>query len=74
MIWKNAGALFKVAKKTVQKNTFSVTVRGGIGDFIYKIILQSLFMTKKYELKNISIFVMSWAESHFKCVSTSSYK
>jgi uncharacterized membrane protein len=29
---------------------------GGIGDFTYQIILQS--MTKKYELKNISTFVL----------------
>jgi hypothetical protein len=34
----------------------------------YQIILQSIFMIKKYELKNISKFViniLSWAECHF---------
>jgi hypothetical protein len=38
-------------------------VGGGIGDFTYQIILQSIFMTKKYELKNTSTFVtniLSW--------------
>jgi hypothetical protein len=44
--------------RTCQKNTFSVNVGGGIGDFTYQIILQSTFMTKKYELKNISTFVI----------------
>jgi hypothetical protein len=55
--------------RTCQNDTFGVTVGGGIGDFIYQIILQSIFMTKKYELKNISTFVinnLSSAESHFK--------
>jgi hypothetical protein len=33
-------------------NTFSVAVGGGIG-------LKSIFMTKKYELKNISTFVIT---------------
>ena len=44
--------------RTCQKNTFSVTVGGEIGDFTYQIILQSIFMTKKYELKNISRLVI----------------
>ena len=45
--------------RTCQKNTFSVAVRVGIGDVTYQIILQSIFMTKKYELKNISTFVIN---------------
>ena len=45
--------------RACQKNTFSVAVRGGIGDFTYQIILQSIFMTNKYELKNISTFVIN---------------
>jgi hypothetical protein len=36
----------------MSKNTISVTMGGGIHDFTYQIILQSIFMTKKYELKN----------------------
>jgi hypothetical protein len=32
---------------------------GGIGDFTCQIILQSIFMTKKYELKNISTIVIN---------------
>jgi hypothetical protein len=38
--------------RTCQKNTFSVTVGGGIDDFTYQIIWQSIFMTKQYELQN----------------------
>jgi hypothetical protein len=34
-------------------------VGDGIGDATYQIILQSIFMTKKYELKNISTFVIN---------------
>jgi hypothetical protein len=52
-----------------QKNIFSVAVGGGIGDFTYQMILQSIFMTKKYKLKNISkiIFnIYSWAACHFQ--------
>jgi hypothetical protein len=33
-------------------------VGGGIGDFTYQIILQSIFVTKKNELKNISTFAL----------------
>jgi hypothetical protein len=42
-------------------------VGGGIADFTF--IIQHIFMTKKYELKNISKFVINiWssAECHFK--------
>jgi hypothetical protein len=34
-----------------------VAVGGGIADFTYQIIIQRIFMTKKYELKNILTFV-----------------
>jgi hypothetical protein len=30
---------------------------GGIGEFYIQIILQRIFMTKQYELKNIATFV-----------------
>ncbi len=36
-----------ILNRTCQKNTFSVTVGDGIGDFTYQIILQSIFMTNK---------------------------
>jgi len=42
----------------MSNTTFSVTVGGGIGDFTYQIILQTIFMTKQYELKNISTCVI----------------
>jgi len=31
---------------------------GGIADFTYQIIIQYIFMTKKYELKNIAKFLI----------------
>jgi hypothetical protein len=34
-------------------------VGGGIGDFTYQMILQSICVTKKYEPKNISTFVIN---------------
>jgi hypothetical protein len=36
-----------------------------IGDFAYPIILQSIFMTKKYELKNISTCFSKWTGGVF---------
>jgi hypothetical protein len=45
--------------QTCEKNTFSVGVGGGFGDFTYQIILQSIFMTENYTHKNISKIVIN---------------
>jgi hypothetical protein len=37
-----------------------VAVGGGIADFTYQLILQSTFITNKFELKNNSTFVMKY--------------
>ncbi len=62
--------------RTCQKSTFSVTEGGGIGDFTFQIIVQSIFMTKNYELNNISTFVIniySWATLNNKCLWVPSF-
>ncbi len=41
------------------KEHLRVGVGGGIGDFTYQIILQSLFITKNDKLKNISKIVIN---------------
>jgi hypothetical protein len=41
------------------KEHLRVGVSEGIGDFTYQIILQSLFITKDYKLKNISKIVIN---------------
>ena len=43
----------------MSKNTFSVTVGGRVSNLTYQVILQTIFMTEKYELKNISTFVIN---------------
>jgi hypothetical protein len=43
----------------MKRTHLRVGMGGGIGDFIYQIILQSLFITKNYRLKNISKIVIN---------------
>ncbi len=51
--WESSRNLHIWPQLDCLNNTFSVTVGGGIRDFTYQIILQSMFMTKNYKLKNI---------------------
>jgi phospholipid N-methyltransferase len=41
------------------KEHLRVGVGGGIGDFTYQIILQSLLITKNYQFKNIKKIVVN---------------